>query len=49
MGWLDNLVSLEELLLMCGAARSKMNTLESQFSALFMAGKHTQVLLGMMH
>jgi hypothetical protein len=48
LGWLNSLVSLEELLLECGVSRPKMNLLESQHHAKFLAEVRTKVLLGVM-
>jgi hypothetical protein len=46
LGWLHNLVSLEELLLSCGVSRAKMSLLEKQHKASFLADVRTKVMLG---
>lgn len=46
MGWLENLVSLEELLLGCGAARSKIALLDRQHQTSFLGQVRTKVMLG---
>ena len=46
LGWLGHLVSLEELLVGCGVARSKLICLDRQYSASFLSEKRTQVMLG---
>jgi hypothetical protein len=48
LGWLNSLVSLEELLLECGVSRPKMKLLESQHHAKFLGEVRTKVLLGVM-
>lgn len=46
LGWLQNLVSLEELLLGCGVSRSKMAALEPQYHASFLSEVRAKVMLG---
>lgn len=46
LGWLDHLVSLEELLASCGVARSKLSTLDTAHHASFLAEVRTKVMLG---
>lgn len=46
LGWLEHLISLEELLHGCGVARSKLEKLDRPYSISFLAEKRTQVLLG---
>lgn len=46
LGWLDHLISLEELLVEGGVARSKLSLLDRQYSASFLSEKRTQVMLG---
>jgi hypothetical protein len=46
LGWLEHLISLEELLQGCGVARAKLACLDRQYSASFLSEKRTQVMLG---
>lgn len=46
LGWLQNLVSLEELLLGCGVSRAKMLLLEPHHRAGFLSEVRTKVMLG---
>lgn len=46
LGWLEQLISLEELLQGCGVARVKLACLDHQYSASFLSEKRTQVMLG---
>jgi hypothetical protein len=46
LGWLQNLGSLEELLLGCSVARSKMADLDEAHSTDFLSRTKTKVLLG---
>ena len=46
LGWLHNLVSLEELLQACGVARSKMALLDTMHHDKFLSEVRTKVLLG---
>lgn len=46
LGWLQNLVSLEELLLGCGVSRAKLATLDTAHHASFLSQVRTKVMLG---
>jgi len=46
LGWLQNLVSLEELLLGCGVSRAKMALLDVPHHANFLSDVRTKVMLG---
>ena len=46
MGWLQNLVSLEELLLGCNVSKTKMALVDTQHRASFLSQVRTKVLLG---
>lgn len=46
LGWLDRLISLEELLHGCGIARVKLNQLDIPHRAAFLGEVRTKVLLG---
>jgi len=46
LGWLEHLISLEELLQGCRVARAKVSNLDRQCSASFLSEKRTQVRLG---
>jgi len=46
LGWLNNLVSLEDLLIGCGVSPAKMARLDQQFSSSFLSSVRTKVILG---
>jgi hypothetical protein len=46
LGWLDNLVSLEELLVGCKVSKAKLNALDRPHTARFLSEKRTEVMLG---
>ena len=46
LGWLDNLVSLEELLTGCGVSKVKLAMLDEPHQAKFLADKRMKVMLG---
>jgi hypothetical protein len=46
LGWLDRLISLEELLHGCGIARAKLGQLDTPHRAAFLSEVRTKVMLG---
>lgn len=46
LGWLNNLVSLEELLVGCGVSKAKLSSLDIPHYAKFLSEVRTKVMLG---